>query len=35
MISFQFTNQIMIKIDKKLKRKYFKLIKITKYMVDK
>ncbi len=35
MISFQFPIKVMTEIDKKLKRNYFKLVIITKYMVDK
>ena len=35
MISFQLPIIVMTEIDKKIKRNYFKLVKITKYKVDK
>ena len=34
MISFQFLIKVMTETDKKLKRGYFKLVIITKYMVN-
>ncbi len=34
MISFQFPIKVMTETDKKLKRGYFKLVIITKYMVN-